>query len=193
MFVSSEDVTKSKLVFGINNDKFSPTKVVTTFLKDKDNPEKLKHKNNILIHLIESGQVEKDISIPLKDKCNSCDGKGFNVTFAEVKTIEISCPSCNGTGFKIAECSRCSGTGKIGETPCFVCKGRGTYIYKKTDKYPGKTCIKCGGLGMIKKLEQETPIITNVHICKKCNGLGIDMNIGTNLGDKLKEKLKKAV
>lgn len=191
MFVSEEVLANSKSFLGVTEGKCSASRVVAVFLKDKDNPKKLLHKNNILIHLIESGQVEKDVEIPLVNKCSSCHGKGFNLSFEEIKIIEITCPTCKGTGFKITECTRCNGTGKIGETPCFVCKGKGTYIYKKTDRYPGKICFKCHGSGKLKKIEQENPIVKEVHICKKCNGLGITTKIGTNLGDKLKEKFNK--
>jgi len=113
-------------------------------------------------------QQNSDLGIYIKNKCVICNGSGLDHSIFQ--TVDAKCTACNGTGWKIVPCSRCDGTGKIGDIPCYTCKGRGTYIYKKTDKFPGKKCLTCAGTGSVKKIIQK---IDSLKLCSNCQGLGI--------------------
>ncbi len=82
---------------------------------------------------------EKEFTINVKDKCESCDGMGGH----NPKT----CPTCNGKGRVISQqrtilgtfqsestCSNCGGTGTIFENTCTQCRGKGLVNKKKTLK-----------------------------------------------------------
>jgi len=77
--------------------------------------------------------LEKEITIPRKDKCVDCNGSGAG----EDGTLE-RCSQCNGQGMVRAVhrrgfmqsittemCSRCGGTGKEIDKPCVKCNGDG--------------------------------------------------------------------
>ena len=83
--------------------------------------------------------VEKTILVPRTEVCETCHG-----TRAKAGTSPKTCPSCKGsgqisytrrTGFgvfaSVTTCSSCGGEGKIIETPCTTCKGRGTVQKKR--------------------------------------------------------------
>lgn len=85
---------------------------------------------NIELNLEEAVKgVNKKISIPSLQKCNSCNGNGSYMG-EKIK----SCSACNGTGqmhiqqgfFSIQQtCSYCQGKGEIIDNPCLHCKGDG--------------------------------------------------------------------
>tara|TARA_B100002003_G_C14148601_1_gene552381 strand:+ start:700 stop:1848 length:1149 start_codon:yes stop_codon:yes gene_type:complete len=77
--------------------------------------------------------VEKKVSYSRMERCIDCGGSG-----AKSGTFSKTCPTCNGqrqvsytsqTPFgqftKIAPCNECNGEGKIIETPCTMCLGKG--------------------------------------------------------------------
>lgn len=74
------------------------------------------------------------IELPREEMCDHCMGNG-----AEPGTDVRSCPQCNGTGelrqarqtpfgsfVNVSVCPRCRGEGRVAETPCSHCMGRGT-------------------------------------------------------------------
>lgn len=82
---------------------------------------------------------EKEFSINIKDKCETCNGLGGH----NPKT----CTTCNGRGRVVSEqrtilgmfqtettCSKCSGTGEVFESTCNSCRGNGVVGKKKTLK-----------------------------------------------------------
>ncbi len=82
---------------------------------------------------------EKEFSINIKDKCESCNGLGGHNS----KT----CPTCNGRGRVVQEqrtilgmfqtestCPKCNGSGTVFETTCNSCRGKGLVIRKKNLK-----------------------------------------------------------
>ena len=84
--------------------------------------------------------VEKEINVTRIEVCDECSGTG-----AKKGTSPKNCPDCGGTGSVNVQqrtmfgtmmtrktCTRCSGRGKIIETPCPKCSGRGTISAKKT-------------------------------------------------------------
>ncbi|MGN0699905.1 MAG: molecular chaperone DnaJ [Oscillospiraceae bacterium] len=84
--------------------------------------------------------VEKEINVTRIEVCDECLGTG-----AKKGTSPKNCPDCGGTGSVNVQqrtmfgtmmtrktCTRCSGRGKIIETPCPKCSGRGTISAKKT-------------------------------------------------------------
>ena len=81
--------------------------------------------------------TNKDITIDVTENCPSCDGVGGH----GVKT----CSVCNGTGVLVEQtrtilgvinsrttCSNCGGTGKVYETICDECRGKGKIRKRKT-------------------------------------------------------------
>ncbi|MBX3064677.1 MAG: molecular chaperone DnaJ [Anaerolineae bacterium] len=75
--------------------------------------------------------VEKEIEINRLEVCDVCSGSG-----AEPGTQPRTCVECNGSGeirrvrqmflgnmVEVVPCPRCSGSGKIIDTPCHECKG----------------------------------------------------------------------
>lgn len=71
--------------------------------------------------------IEKKIELIRNEKCNKCQGKGF-----EKNSKEITCNNCNGRGeiglnrgfFSISQtCPKCNGEGKIISNPCSFCNG----------------------------------------------------------------------
>jgi len=209
MFITEELYNQSLLSLGIvKTKKTGIKKIITSFTKgDVKDPDRISSKNNALIFLIEQHIIEKNVIIPIKDQCPICGGRGFEVQFFDVVSekckLVISIDSstgkrtysgCNGTGFKIDGCTRCNETGQIGELVCGTCKGRGTYLYKKTDKFPGKKCLICKGTGVVKKLNQ-TNDIKKISFCEKCKGAGIFSTFGfpvidPQMGEILKSNLK---
>lgn len=77
--------------------------------------------------------VEKEIEITRDEQCEACHGSG-----AEPGTHADTCPECHGSGqvqvaqqtilgrmMSVRPCPRCGGTGKIINTPCKKCSGKG--------------------------------------------------------------------
>jgi molecular chaperone DnaJ len=73
--------------------------------------------------------VEKTISVPRYEPCNTCSGSG-----AKPGTTNHTCPMCKGSGqvtmssgfFRMVQtCSRCRGQGSIVSQPCPDCNGQG--------------------------------------------------------------------
>jgi len=200
--IHAEVLESSKQVLNIKSKEVNVLKVMSYFLKgDITDQKRVESKNNILVHLFKNLEVAPPI--PVRHTCTNCEGRGFNPVFFDV--VEERCEACKGTGWKIAPCTRCNGTGLIGDVPCYTCldrrtgKGRGTYLYKKTDKHSGKKCLICGpgtlpgepGRGKVKKLIQRDSNIKEVIICKQCDGTGINEKIGTPvLNTLIAEKLK---
>jgi len=77
--------------------------------------------------------LETSINIPRSETCENCNGSG-----AKPGTSQKTCPKCDGTGqmkisrrtafgmfTQVSVCDKCGGKGKIIETPCPECRGRG--------------------------------------------------------------------
>lgn len=77
--------------------------------------------------------VEKEISFPRMDTCDTCHGSG-----AKPGTKVYNCSACDGTGqvrqvtqslfgqmVRVGPCGRCKGRGKMFDTPCPECHGSG--------------------------------------------------------------------
>ena len=77
--------------------------------------------------------AKKEIRIPRTEECETCHGSG-----ARPGTQPVTCSKCKGTGqiqvqqntifgrfVNVAPCDRCGGDGKIIESPCTTCRGRG--------------------------------------------------------------------
>lgn len=199
MYLKEEDIKSAESFFNLKT-KYDIKKIINRFVKgDIHNPERILAKNNLLIHLIETYNLPFKIDVSIRQQCKVCSGRGFDIVpfVTEMTKCVLRVykdPSgkniyegCNGTGFQIDQCSRCEGTGKIGENPCPTCWdklrkiSRGTYLYKKTKNFPGKKCLICQGTGQVKKAVKRKTEISELHICKKCNGSGINDNIGTPL------------
>lgn len=196
-----EKFKKAAEVLGFDPNNFdkdiSIKKIINIFSKkDINNEELILSKNEVILHLIKERKLSYVPKIHIKNICKHCYGIGFNIKFFKLE--EEKCPKCNGTGWKIGECKKCSGTGKIGEIDCKTCKGRGTYLFKRTllngeVHFPGKKCVNCRGKGTIKKLNQD-PKIQETTKCTKCKGTGLNFEIGTQLiSNDLGKKLKSMV
>ncbi len=79
--------------------------------------------------------LNKDIRVPMKVKCDACDGSGG------VNGRVITCPDCGGRG-EVRRVSRTPFGQFINVIPCSKCHGRGVI--------PEKICRKCHGKGVIK-------------------------------------------
>ncbi len=86
---------------------------------------------------LEDALVGKKHTLEIKkqERCDDCNGSG-----AKKGTSQKTCPDCGGGGqirqsrgmFSInTACHRCSGTGRIIESPCNTCSGAGTVVQKK--------------------------------------------------------------
>ncbi|MEA4870334.1 MAG: molecular chaperone DnaJ [Christensenella sp.] len=90
--------------------------------------------------------VEKEITIPREEVCETCHGSG-----AKPGTEPVTCKTCNGTGqvrtqqstilgsfTSTRPCTACKGTGKVIADPCADCRGTGRVRknLKKTVKIP---------------------------------------------------------
>lgn len=77
--------------------------------------------------------TEKEVQFYRDDSCSTCSGTG-----AKPGTSTTQCNKCNGTGevrviqrtplgqmVQVRTCDQCNGEGKIIETPCDTCKGKG--------------------------------------------------------------------
>ena len=77
--------------------------------------------------------AKKEIRVPRTEDCPTCKGSG-----AKPGTSPVTCSKCKGTGqiqmaqntifgrfVNVAACDRCHGEGKIIESPCGTCRGRG--------------------------------------------------------------------
>lgn len=73
--------------------------------------------------------AQKDVTIPRLEDCSTCSGSG-----AKPGTKVKPCPQCGGAGeirvaqgfFAIAQtCRACGGAGRVVETPCVDCRGKG--------------------------------------------------------------------
>jgi len=199
--------------------KLDISKIMSRFIKgDISDQTRIQCKNNLLVHLFESQNLPVDFSVEGKYHCNACNGRGFDIILFETEYVD--CPliiitkngktsyiGCGGTGWKVDECSKCHGTGMIGNNPCPTCINKktgiasGIYHFHPTKDrkdrkgYSGKKCLICRGSGKIKKIVQRESIIKELLICKKCSGSGISKEIGTavinkNLGELLKSKVK---
>lgn len=86
--------------------------------------------------------VETEIQIPRTEDCKTCHGSG-----AAPGTHPETCPQCKGSGHvqvvqntpfgrmaSTRACDRCRGEGKIVNTPCKDCQGRGKTRVKRTIK-----------------------------------------------------------
>lgn len=96
---------------------------------------------NLVISFEEAAKgCKKTITYQQIENCEACHGTG-----AAAGTSPKTCPNCNGSGtvrinqrspFGVIQstttCDRCKGTGKIIETPCQVCDGKGKVRRKKT-------------------------------------------------------------
>jgi molecular chaperone DnaJ len=84
--------------------------------------------------------VEKEIDFRVLDRCDTCSGSG-----AKEGTEPITCPQCQGRGevrsirqtmlgqmVNASACPRCSGEGRIVETPCAACRGDGRTERKRS-------------------------------------------------------------
>lgn len=170
-----EEKEKFKNVVFTSFEDMNASKVVHQFLfgGDRNDISRIVAKNEILMELIRREQ-SIDLDIKVKNKCVSCNGLGFNPNIFTIKSVK--CPTCMGTGWLVKECKRCMGTGKLGETPCYTCRGQGIYIYKKTARYHGVKCFSCLGSGVKVMLVQKDE---EPKLCPVCNGLGIS-KIATN-------------
>lgn len=83
---------------------------------------------------------KRKINVNRIEVCQECNGSG-----AAPGTSPTTCPECHGTGQVTAQqrtpfgviqtqraCSRCSGKGRIIETPCSKCRGRGRVTKQST-------------------------------------------------------------
>ena len=90
--------------------------------------------------------VEKEITIPREETCETCHGSG-----AKPGTEPVTCKTCNGTGqvrtqqstilgsfTSTRPCTACKGTGKVIADPCQDCRGSGRVRknLKKSVKIP---------------------------------------------------------
>jgi molecular chaperone DnaJ len=75
------------------------------------------------------------LEVKKQERCDDCKGSG-----AKPGTSQKACPDCGGSGqirqsrgmFSInTVCHRCSGNGRIVESPCSTCSGAGTVVQKK--------------------------------------------------------------
>ena len=92
--------------------------------------------------------VTTTVSVRGEATCSHCRGSG-----AEPGTTVQACPTCNGTG-QIAQnqglfafpqtCPQCRGSGRLVETPCSVCRGRGTDVRVRDIKVKIPAGIKDG-------------------------------------------------
>lgn len=147
---------------------------------------------------LESQHLNPNFEINSDKSCKYCHGRGFDIILFKTELIKCKLSiiykngkaiyeGCNGTGYKITNCWTCNGTGKFGENPCPTCInpktgiGYGTFVnWPSSDpKRPGIKCFKCGGTGKIKKLIQRETEIKDAPKCKKCNGTGVNTNIGS--------------
>lgn len=86
--------------------------------------------------------AEKDVNLTNTVSCDNCHGSG-----AEVGSRLKTCPRCQGSGQEVrvvnslfgpiqqaSTCSQCGGRGKIPETPCHICGGKGVVRKKQSVK-----------------------------------------------------------
>ncbi len=86
--------------------------------------------------------VEREVQIPRTEDCDTCKGSGA----APGTQVEV-CPQCKGTGqvqvmqntpfgrmVNVRTCDRCNGEGRIVQTPCRDCHGRGKVRNKRKIK-----------------------------------------------------------
>jgi molecular chaperone DnaJ len=95
---------------------------------------------SVTIDLVEAFTgVERTVEIEVAATCERCEGDG-----AEPGTEPVTCATCGGTGrlqqvsrsvfgefVRTQGCPRCSGTGRVVETPCTVCSGAGRVLRTK--------------------------------------------------------------
>lgn len=220
MFVSADQIMLAKSRMKLDRVKIlTPDKIIAKFMKgDVTEQSWIQSKNDVLVWLIESQNLDIDLSIDQKSKCHACGGRGFDILLFKTELIKcqlsiVTSPNgkrfyhgCNGEGWKLSECRDCRGTGKVGEIPCPTCMDKrtgicsGTYQYRPTKGYKGREafkgikCIKCGGEGKIPKLVQRDTQIESVTVCKKCSGSGIHTSLHTQILDlPSSEKLKEMV
>jgi len=80
--------------------------------------------------------TKKDISFKADSACSNCNGSG-----AKPGTSLKTCPNCQGKGKTVSQqgffafsttCSACQGEGRILDSPCAVCYGKGIQKKKRT-------------------------------------------------------------
>ena len=84
--------------------------------------------------------VRRDVPFAVEVACETCDGSG-----AKPGTSPVTCPACGGAGrlqhvsrsvfgefVRTQACGRCSGAGRIVESPCGSCKGSGRVLDRRT-------------------------------------------------------------
>jgi DnaJ-class molecular chaperone len=107
-----------------------------SFDDTKDKLEKFKKNEVFNIHLVVDDTFDGKLEYERWVRCKTCDGSGKDLSSKIVirdvdgnilRTFDSDdgCDFCEGTGkdYNDKECSFCSGHGKIGLTPCKVCKG----------------------------------------------------------------------
>ena len=107
-----------------------------SFDDTKDKLEKFKRNEVFNIHLVVDDTFDGKLEYERWVRCKTCDGSGKDLSSKIVirdvdgnilRTFDSDdgCDFCEGTGkdYNDKECSFCSGHGKIGLTPCKVCKG----------------------------------------------------------------------
>jgi len=107
-----------------------------SFDDTKDKLEKFKKNEVFNIHLVVDDTFDGKLEYERWVRCKTCDGSGKDLSSKIVirdvdgnilKTFDSDdgCDFCEGTGkdYNDKECSFCSGHGRIGLTPCKVCKG----------------------------------------------------------------------
>ncbi|TLM72286.1 MAG: molecular chaperone DnaJ, partial [Actinobacteria bacterium] len=79
--------------------------------------------------------VSTKVDVQRAETCSTCKGSG-----AKPGTSATTCPACGGTGrtsqgqgmFAFSHaCSRCGGSGKVIESPCTTCRGKGSVVKLK--------------------------------------------------------------
>jgi molecular chaperone DnaJ len=83
---------------------------------------------------------EREITYEVVDRCEHCNGNG-----AEPGTPIETCPRCGGAGrlqavtrtafgqmVRTVECDVCGGDGRVAQTPCGECDGRGRRVARRT-------------------------------------------------------------
>jgi len=90
------------------------------------------------------------------EKCDSCDGEGYNTCENCDGSGKETCQQCDGEG--VERCFACSGKGKVDGETCPECKGEREIECGECGGDGETTCRQCGGDGNI--------------ACEECDGTG---------------------